>query len=432
MKITIPYKPRPLQREFHNKLKRWNVLITHRRFGKSICTINQLIKSVFTCKEQNPRFAYIAPTYKQAKDIIFDYLKYYSLPIPQIKINESELRVDYPNGGRIRLYGADNPDALRGIYLDGVALDEYAQIKPNLFTEIIRPSLADRKGYAIFAGTPKGKGHFYDLYIKALEDENWSVFLHKASETNYVDKDELEEAKKIMTKDEYEQEFECSWTAAIKGTFYGDEIKKAKEDNRICKVPYDSNLEVHTAWDIGWKDDTSIVFWQQLGKEIRIIDCHSDSGNTVADYATVLREKGYKYGRHYFPHDAFAKRMNDGKSVVDFAYDYGITADRTPQLTVLEGINQARRIFNNIWFDEDKCYQLINALSMYRREYDDKKQTFRANPLHDINSHYADSFRYFAISYNEDVIKDQFQKPVDVPNRGAFLLNRNKLTRGVL
>jgi len=382
-KIIIPYKPRDKQLDFHKNKKRWNVLVCHRRFGKSVMTINDLIKEAVTSNKERARYAYIAPTYKMAKSIAWDYLKHYVQVIPNIKINESELRIDLFNESRIQLLGADNPDSLRGIYLDGVVLDEYAQMRPNLFTEIIRPALSDRKGYAIFIGTPQGKNHFYQIYKEAEKNDDWYNAIYKASETGYVDINELESAKNMMTEDEYLQEYECSWEAAIIGSYYGKEIRLAREENRICGVPHDPHMKVDTFWDIGFKDDTAIIFTQTFGKEIRIIDAYSNSGLTLADYIDILKAKPYKYDRHFFPWDAKIKPMSSGKSTLEVAREYGLIAETTPNLTVQEGIDRARLLFKNMYFDKDKCNELLNALESYRREYDDKKQTFRANPLHD-------------------------------------------------
>lgn len=361
--------------------------------------VNELIKGCLLCEKQNPRFAYLAPTYKQAKNIAWDYLKHYSRAIPGIKVNESELRVDYPNRGRIQVLGADNPDSLRGAYYDGVVLDEYAQIRPSLYSEVIRPALSDRKGWACFIGTPKGKNHFYDMAMLAQQEENWCYAEHKASMTGYVDEGELEDAKKVMDPDEYAQEYECSWEAYLKGAFYTEQLKAVKDDGRICRNIYDKSLPVNTAWDIGFKDDTSIIFYQVFGKEIRIVDALSKSGLTIPDYVKILREKGYEYGEHHFPHDARIKRLTDGKSVVDVAREHGLTVRNTPGgLTQQDGINQVRQVLQHCWFEEENTKELIEALSMYHREWDDKKQMFRENPLHDWTSHYADAFRYMAIS----------------------------------
>jgi len=174
------YAPRRHQAEIHKRLKRFNVLVCHRRFGKTVLAVNQLIGSGLRCKKLNPRFAYVAPLLKQAKAVAWDFLLHYGAPF-RIAANTSELRIDLVNGARITLYGADNPDALRGIYLDGVVLDEYADMQPRTWTEVVRPALADRRGWAIFIGTPKGQNGFYDLYESAKADGNWYVGMFKAS-----------------------------------------------------------------------------------------------------------------------------------------------------------------------------------------------------------------------------------------------------------
>lgn len=210
-RVIIPYSPRGQQKEVHKERKRFSVLVCHRRWGKTVCAINELIKGVITETKIAPRFAYIAPLYKQAKTVAWDYLKHYSRPIPGIKINESELRIDYPNGGRVTLYGADNPDSIRGIYLDGCVIDEVAQCPQSLYGEVIRPALSDRLGWVIFIGTPKGHDHFYTLYQNAMRDDDWYCRRFKASETGIIPSEELEQAKKQMTEAEVEQEFECSF-----------------------------------------------------------------------------------------------------------------------------------------------------------------------------------------------------------------------------
>lgn len=208
--VVIPYAPRPLQKDLHNALLkyRWGVVVCHRRFGKTLWAINHLIMRAMTTGNAG-RFAYFAPFLKQAKSIAWDYLKHFSRPIPGITINETELRIDYPNGSRIRLLGADNPDSQRGVYLDGVMLDEYAQMQPSLFTEILRPALSDRKGWAVFLGTPKGRGLFYDLYTKACADPDWIAALYRADETNILDPEELASARAMMSEDEFSQEYLC-------------------------------------------------------------------------------------------------------------------------------------------------------------------------------------------------------------------------------
>jgi phage terminase large subunit len=407
MEIIIDYSPRPLQLELHKNLKRWNVIVCHRRFGKTVFAINELIKQCMTCEHPNPRLAYLAPTYRQAKMIAWDYLKKFSRAIPDISINEAELRVDYPNGGRIQLFGCDNPDALRGLYLDGCVLDEYAQMPSTLFSEVLRPALSDRKGGAIFIGTPKGKNAFHDVYQHATENENWLSAVHRVSDTQLIDEIELADAQRIMTTEEYEQEYECSWSAAIKGAVYGAEMASAVRDKRIGFVPIEPSLEVHTFWDLGISDAMSIWFAQAVGREIRLIHYHEDSGKGMQHYANYLRQfakdHGITYGTHLAPHDIEVRELMTGRSRRDTAADMGITFVVVRQHRVHEGIEAARKMLARCWFDSNRCKLGTEALQHYRFKWDDKRQTFADKPDHDWSSHCADAFRILAVGWNDNL-----------------------------
>ena len=218
-----------------------------------------------TSKNHNPRFAYIAPTYGQAKKIAFDYLKYYTKEIPGTKYNETELRCDLVNGARIMLLSSENPDSIRGIYLDGCIIDETAQINPTLINEVITPALSDRKGFMILVGTPKGMANlFYDYYQKAQSDPKWFLYKAKASETGIVDKEELDAALAVMGSQKYAQEFECSFIGNIQGSIYGDIIASLDDKKQITRVPIDPSYPVNTAWDLGYNDQTAIIFFSKL------------------------------------------------------------------------------------------------------------------------------------------------------------------------
>jgi len=399
-RVIIPYKPRALQTEIHNALKRWSVLVCHRRFGKSVLAVNHLIKAVAQCKQPRPRVAYLAPLYKQSKAIAWDYLRFYAQPIPGVTFNESELRADLPNGGRISLYGADNPDALRGIYLDAVVLDEYAQINPRVFPEIIRPALVDREGSALFIGTPWGKNHFFKLYEEAKFSDDWYAATFKASETGIVPAKELEAARNLMSQEQYDQEFECSFESAIIGAYYGDQLRQAEAGGRITSVPHDPNIQVFTFWDLGIGDAMSIWFCQRVGKELHFIDYYETSGEGMAYYAKLLKDKPYTYNRHYMPHDAESREIGTGKSRRDVAEALGIRPiDVVPRGEhVDDGINAVRAMLPRCWFDEQKCSQGINALKSYRKEWDEKRGEFKDKPLHDWSSHCADALRTAAMS----------------------------------
>jgi len=376
-------------------------LVAHRRAGKTVATVNDTIKAAVRDSKPDARYAYIAPLYNQAKDIAWAYLKHYAYPLLADSPNESELRVDLVNGARIRLYGADNPDRLRGIYLDGVILDEFGDMKPAIWTDVIRPALSDRKGWATFIGTPKGKNDFWNLWTEACKSEDWFSLMLKASETGLIDQSELDEARKQMGPDQYEQEYECSFEAAIKGAFYADELRRAAEEGRIGKVPIDRGLQVDTAWDLGVSDSTAVWFVQTIGKERRLIDYYESSGVGLDHYAAVLKEKGYLYRDHYFPHDVAIRELSTGKSRVDTLEHLGIKARVGEQSNVMDGINAVRRMLDQCWFDAERCERGIEALKQYRREYDDKLKDWKLRPLHDWTSHGADALRTFATGFKD-------------------------------
>ena len=400
MKITIPYKPRPLQQEIHKDLKRFNVLVCHRRFGKTVLTVNELIKKCLQCTLPRPRYYYIAPTYSMAKRIAWDYLKHYTGVLPKMEYHETELRADLPNGGRIQLLGCERIDTLRGLYMDGVILDEVSQMPPKLWTEIIRPALSDRKGFMIAIGTPAGHNSFFDLYNHGLQDEQWFAKSFKASETKVVEQEELDEAKKLMPPEIYEAEYECSFESSAIGSIYAQSLAKCDQEGRVTKVPYDSTLKVDTYWDLGMRDKTAIWFCQQKGSAIHLIDYLEDSGESLEYYAHTLDNKGYVYDTHYLPHDANVREIGTGKSRLEIAQSLGLVTSIVPKMSVEDGINAVRMTLGRCWFDYEKTKEGLDALRQYRWAINDKGET-KNRPLHDWTSHSADSFRYLCTGLQE-------------------------------
>ena len=402
--ISTGYIPRELQAILHNQLKRFSVIVCHRRFGKTVLVINEAVHRALKNPLKNPRYAYLAPTYSQAKRVAWDYFKDYTKKIPGVKVNEAELRIDIPrpwlgDSVRFMLLGAENPGSLRGIYLDGGILDEYAEMFPEVWGQVIRPALADRKGWAIFIGTPKAQNHFYEIYMKAKElmesgQPEWFTAIYKASETGIIDENELAGAKMIMAPEEYEQEFECSFTAALTGAYYGKYIEDAENDNRITSVPYDPAVCVDTFWDLGIRDTTVIWFCQRVGQEIHWIDYLEENGVGLEYYAKKLKEKPYTYGEHVLPHDAAAKELGTGRSRQEVLRDLLRANPRVlPRQSIEDGIQACRLIIGKSWFDKKKCARGIEALKNYRRKWDSKNKIFMQTPLHNWASHGADAFR---------------------------------------
>ena len=310
------------------------------------------------------------------------------------------MRADFANGARITLYGSDNPDALRGMGLWGVIFDEYSQQPSNIFTEIIRPALADHKGYAIWIGTPQGKNDFYRLYEHARKDKDWLGLLLTVDDTGIIEEKELEDSKKVMTPDEYEQEWYCSFTASVKGAYYAEELAEARKNGRITRVVHDKVIPVYTFWDLGVSDSMAIGFFQKANQEVRMIDYYESSDKGLDHYIKACQDKGFVYGRHIAPHDIRVRELTTGRSRLEIAKDLGISFDVLPNLGVADGINAGRLMFSRLWVDEEKCKVWLDYIAQYHREWDDKKGMFKDNPFHDFTSHAADVYRYAAIGEN--------------------------------
>lgn len=364
--------------------------------------INELIKAALTIQRSDGRFAYVAPFYRQAKAVAWDYLKRFSAPIPGLAINESELRIDYPNGSRIQLFGADNADALRGMFFDGLVADEYGDWKPSVWGYVIRPALADRAGWAVIIGTPKGRNQFYDAYEQAQRLTDWLCLTIKASESGLLPQAELDALRSELTEDAWRQEMECDFDAALPGAIYGKELWQAEQEGRVRAGVYEPALPVHAVLDLGFSDDTAI-WWFQVGKELRLIDCYAASGMPISHYNDVLRARPYRYGEWlYLPHDARAKSLQTGRSIEQQFSALNWRPRLVPQLGLVDGIQAARLTLADCWFDE-ACREGIETLKQYQREYDEDKKCFRDKPRHDWTSHYADAFRYACLVWREEM-----------------------------
>ena len=412
IEIELDYKPRDVFEDFHERKQRWAVIVAHRRCGKTVACINELIYRALTENKENGRYFYLAPYLSQSKSIAWDYLVRYAQPV-LAKANQSELWIELINGSRIRLFGADNENSLRGNYCDGIILDEYADIRPSVWGQIIRPLLADRNGmgghktWAVFIGTPKGHNAFYDVYHSASKDPDWYVKVLRASQTGLLEKSELDDAAKMMTQDQYLQEFECDFESAILGAYYGKEMRQLTDQGRIIDIAYDPMFPVHTAWDLGYSDDTAIWWFQVVHGEIRMLDYHSSNGQPVAFYAGIIQsreaERGYVYGTHYLPHDARAKTLASNRSIIEQLSDKIALKSMkiVPMLSLQDGIQATRLALTRAWFDH-KCEDGIECLRQYQREYDEDKKVFRDKPRHDWTSHGADAFRMLSIAWKEE------------------------------
>ena len=426
--VVIDYAPREAFKAFHQRKQRWACLVAHRRAGKTVSAINDLIRAAVMCKSRNPLFGYIAPYRSQAKSVAWGYLKQYAAPISQ-QANEQELEITLVNGAKIRLFGADNADAMRGLGFDGVLLDEFGDFKPSVWGSIIRPALSDKQGWAVFMGTPKGKNQFWDVYqTSRMNPEEWFSLRLKASDSGILPQSEIEAVKAQISEDQFMQEYETNFEAAIIGAFYGVEMRMAADDGRITEVKYDPSLSTYTAWDLGYRDDTAIWWYQVVKGEIHIIDYHSVSGASIPEIAKVVLKKPYHYMKHYLPHDARAKTLAaQGKSIIEQLGEFlGLSnLAIVPDLSVQDGIQAVRMTLPRCYFDEEKCLEGIEALRQYQREWDEDKKSFRSSPKHDWTSHGSDAMRMLAIAWRDEPSKrmNAAERPLMVGPGNTATLN---------
>jgi hypothetical protein len=409
--IEIPYKPREQQLAIHELMdsKRFGVVVAHRRMGKTVSAINHLIKDAILNQKEAPRYAYIAPTYGQAKRVAWDYLVKYAEPLGGTN-NISELRVDFW-GRRIQLYGSDNPEALRGQYFDGVILDEIGDQNPKIWTDIIRPALADRKGWCMFIGTPKGHNHFKELRDRAEKEDGWGLLEFKASETGVVDDVELKAARNEMGEDKYRQEFECSFDAAVEGSYYGQILNELEDKKHMQEIPREELSRTFTAWDLGMGDSTSIWVAQLVGSEVRLIDYYENHGVGLDHYVKWIRDNDYIKAEHILPHDVRVRELGSGKSRLEMLEEAGLEIKIAPRMGLDDGIQAVRRLLPRCWFNVPRVQTGLNCLRNYRRDYDEKRKIFYERPLHDWSSHGSDSFRYLALGIDEG--HSTWSKPIN-------------------
>lgn len=410
VEVTIhlnKFKPRDYQRPifkafFEDRFRRL-VIVMCRRAGKDLCTWNIAIREAVS----RPGVYYLVyPTYAQGKKILWSsvtiqgqrFLDYVPKQLVE-SLNSQEMKIHLTNGSIIQIIGSDNPDRIVGTNPRGVVFSEYALQNPRIYA-LMAPILAANKGWAIFQSTPRGKNHFWDLYQLALNSPEWWTCKLGLDQTKHIDPIEIEREieEGLMSPDLVQQEYYVSFNAGVEGSYYCKYIDRMRLNNQIGVVPWESSFKVHTAWDIGVRDSTSIIFFQCIGQTVRIIDYYEKNKEGLEHYVNHVLSKEYTYGKHIGPHDIEVKEFGSGMTRIDKARQLGINFTVASKLPIMDGIESVRSSLSKIWMDEKKCFKLIRALENYRQEYDAKRQVYKENPLHDKYSHAADAMRYLCVS----------------------------------
>lgn len=450
MKLTLPNNWSP--RKYQNKL--WSYLIKggkravvswHRRSGKDAVMLHN-------CAVQSQKrvgnYWYCLPEYGQARKAIWAAVNPHTgkLRLDEVfphemrkSTNKQEMIIELLNGSTFQLVGSDDPDSLVGSTPAGVVFSEYALSNPSAWG-YLRPMLLENDGWAVFNSTPRGENHFHKMYEMAKKSEGWFGELLTADDTGIFSEEQLKAELEEMQAEHGEafgkafwlQEYYCSFSSAVLGSYYGKEMQDAKDQGRITKVEYDPSVPVHTAWDLGYSDDTSIWFYQVVGDEIHVIDYHSSNGEAVEYYARVVMDKPYKYGLHWLPHDARAKTLaSGGKSIIEqLSALIGLGNMRIcPNLSLQDGIQASRVALKKCWFDEEKTEFGVMCLKQYQREYDSERKMLKDKPKHDFTSHGADAFRYLAIAWRHEAEPDKAMEPMRGITIGKPSFSLNEMWR---
>jgi phage terminase large subunit len=396
----IPYVPRPHFRPLHASQKRWIFVVAHRRAGKTVALVNQLIRAALSNPRRHPppRYAYVGPSFDQVKDLCWGYLKHYAGGYPGIRFLEGELTVIFPHGATIRLYGGGQAyERIRGIYLDGAVLDEYPLLNPRAWTSVVRPTLADYRGFVVISGTSNGDDHFHAVKLKAEDDAAWDVFDIKITDTGeYALKyEEQKELTRDMPADEYAREMLNAFDAPVEGAYYTEAINAIQNQHRITSVPVNLSGTLITGWDIGIHDFTCIWVFQLVGKAVHFVDYIEDRGHKAGHYLNMLDQRAKSWGvpfkAHILPHDVEAREWVSGESrrfgLMDATPVPILTAERVSDA---DGVNAVRGLLGIAWFDEQRCRRGLARLRGY------KKSRF-GTPVHDDHSHGADAMKTCAV-----------------------------------
>lgn len=393
----------PICDALENKKYKRILAIWPRRAGKDVVAFNLCIRAAL---KKIGVYYYIFPTYAQAKKVIWDsitnsgekFLDY----IPKELIdstNGQEMKVRFKNGSLLQLVGSDNVDGLVGTNPQGVVFSEYALQDPRAY-QFLRPILIANDGWAMFLSTPRGKNHMWELYQIANQSPDWFCDKLSVEETHHISLSEIEKDRQegLMSDDLIQQEYYTSFDLGVEGSYYAKYLDRMRIKGQIGQVPWESSFKVHTAWDLGVRDSTAIIFFQVVGTTIRIIDCYEKSKEGLEHYVNVIEQKPYSYGKHIAPHDIKVREFGSGITRIEKARQLGIKFTVSEDINIVDGIEAVRSAFSKIWIDEKQCSPLIKALENYRQEYDNKRKVYKSHPLHDIHSHFADSMRYLCVS----------------------------------
>lgn len=419
--VTMPHNwtPRSYQRPMWGAMESGvlrSFLLWHRRSGKDD---NSLHYAATAAIQRPATYWYMLPQQNQVRRAIWEAVNPHSgrrrieeafPPAICRRKRSNDMVIELVNGSMVHFLGSDSFDALVGSPPLGLVFSEYSLTNPSAWA-FLRPILDENGGWAIFNMTPRGRNHGHAMYEYAIE-RGWFVQVCTPDDTGVFTAQQLADAerelKALYGPDDgealYRQEYWCSFDAALVGAYYGKLLQAAELEKRICRVLVEPALPVNTAWDLGMDDSTAIWFYQLAGREIRLVDYLEGSGHGLDYYANELGKRSYTYGEHLLPHDVQVRELGTGKSRLEVLRSLGLGRIRViPAQSVADGINAVRVILPRCFIDREKCKDGLNALAMYRKEYDEERKIYKDKPFHDWTSHAADAIRQLALGLKERV-----------------------------
>lgn len=379
--------------------RRFNVLVWHRRAGKSFHLVSRMLARAVQSGRGDWQAAFVAPTRLQGQQIAEPYLRQLSTPLGGSYM-PSRMELTLPGVGWIRIFSGENYERMRGLFLDDVVFDEAAHIPSAAWTQVVSPAIADRRGGATFSGTPRGMANLLweQLeYAQTSGDPEWAHSVQTYRDTGALDPKEIERMRRSMTPEEFGQELECSFEGALRGAFHARDMADAMAQGRVTEVRYDAALPVRMALDLGWSDAMVAIAFQMAGTEVRILDCSTYHQTGIPDMVAEWRDRPYRIDSAILPHDARVSELGSGKSRQEVFHSLGIRTSICPNQRIHEGISAVRLLFPHVWFNRDTTQTLREALQSYRSEFDEVRRVHNTSPLHDWSSHYADAMRYLAL-----------------------------------
>lgn len=430
--------PRPHQRKLWAYLEdggKRAFEVAHRRWGKDDVALHWTAVAAF---QRVANYWHMLPEANQARKAIWEAVNPHTgrrridEAFPKAlraSMRDDTMTIRFINGSTWQVVGSDNFDSLVGSTPAGIIFSEWALAKPDAWP-LLRPILLENGGWAIFITTSRGRNHAATMYAGAKNDPMWFVEMSTADQTSVFTPEQLAQERLEYIRDspedgeaKYEQEYMCSFDAAVSGSYYGKLMQAMEAEERIGFVPYDPRLKVMTAWDLGYGDTTPIWFAQFRGPEICLIDFYETSGKGIDHYVAELNKRPYVYAEHLVPHDAEVGELGTGKRRIDVMRSLGMAPRVVVKLGVDDGIAAVRAMLPRVRIDRAKCARGIAALQQYRKSWDQVNRIYRPTPVHDWTSHAADAARYLAVGMRErpETKPVKLKMRVPPPGRGAWM-----------